>query len=399
RLGDLFQRGGDVLAAGGVRGVALRPDQHEVVVHHPIALDAVALGQPFLLGRLVVHEHDVGIAALADVERLAGADGDDAHGDTRVLLEFRQQVLEQPRLLGRRRRRDVDEWLLRGGHSGEPRANAQYQDSCQCSYHNRSPSRNVFACRERGERKNCSAAVCSVTRPPSRNTTSSARRLACARLCVVMTIVVPSAWKSRTIASTARAAAGSRLAVGASRNSTRGASAHARASARRCCSPPDSTRAGRSASAASPTVDSASATRRCASAPRTPASLSACRMLPAAERRSNTARWNTIACPGGGAVNPPHVTCPRTGASRPCSTRNSVLLPEPFGPRMNVRRAARIVASTSLRTRVSRRTTSTSVATIGSPSTATSASPKAQPRVVAGHVRADIQRHDERDQH
>ena len=41
-----------------------------------------------------------------------------------------------------------------------------------------------------------------------------------------------------------RAWPGSRLAVGSSRNSTSGRSAHARASASRCCSPPESTRAG-----------------------------------------------------------------------------------------------------------------------------------------------------------
>ena len=52
----------------------------------------------------------------------------------------------------------------------------------------------------------------------------------------------------RTMSSTARVALGSRLAVGSSRNRTSGRSAHARASARRCCSPPDSTRAERSAS-------------------------------------------------------------------------------------------------------------------------------------------------------
>ncbi len=57
--------------------------------------------------------------------------------------------------------------------------------------------------------------------------------------------VVPRAWMSRTMSSTARVALGSRLAVGSSRNRTSGRSAHARASASRCCSPPESTRADR----------------------------------------------------------------------------------------------------------------------------------------------------------
>ena len=53
-------------------------------------------------------------------------------------------------------------------------------------------------------------------------------------------MVMPSAWQASTIASTARVAAGSSAEVGSSRNSTSGASAQARAMARRCCSPPDS---------------------------------------------------------------------------------------------------------------------------------------------------------------
>jgi tungstate transport system ATP-binding protein len=51
-------------------------------------------------------------------------------------------------------------------------------------------------------------------------------------------------------------AAGSRLAVGSSRNRISGSRASARASASRCCSPPDKRRAGRSARPKSPTNDS-----------------------------------------------------------------------------------------------------------------------------------------------
>ena len=113
RGGDRLQRGGDVLSAGDVRRIRLRSDQDEIVVHHRVALDAVAFREPFELGRLVVHEDDVGIAPPSDVERLAGADRHDVHGDPRVLLERGQQVAEQSRLLGRRRRRDDDERLRR----------------------------------------------------------------------------------------------------------------------------------------------------------------------------------------------------------------------------------------------------------------------------------------------
>jgi hypothetical protein len=61
------------------------------------ALDAEALGDEFLLGRLVVHEHHVGIAAARRVQRLAGAQRDDAHLDAAGLLEGGQQVAEQAR--------------------------------------------------------------------------------------------------------------------------------------------------------------------------------------------------------------------------------------------------------------------------------------------------------------
>ena len=67
-----------------------------------VALEAEALGDELLLGRLVVHEQHVGVAAPAHVERLPGADGDDANVDAGRLLERRQQVREQARLLGAR---------------------------------------------------------------------------------------------------------------------------------------------------------------------------------------------------------------------------------------------------------------------------------------------------------
>ena len=75
------------LRAADFRRIGLRPDQDEVVVHHVEALHAVALGEEFLLERLGVHEHHVGVAAPADVERLAGAERDHAHLDAGLLLE------------------------------------------------------------------------------------------------------------------------------------------------------------------------------------------------------------------------------------------------------------------------------------------------------------------------
>ena len=79
--GDLSQGFGNVLAAGNVRRIGLRPDHHEIIVHHVKSLHAKSLGEEFLFRDLVVHEHHVGIAAPADIERLPGADGDDLDAD------------------------------------------------------------------------------------------------------------------------------------------------------------------------------------------------------------------------------------------------------------------------------------------------------------------------------
>src|SRR5579862_254734 len=198
--------------------------------------------------------------------------------------------------------------------------------------------------------------------------------------------------------STARIDGGSRLAVGSSRNNTSGASAEARASASRCRSPPERTRADRSAMSLKPTRESALSARARASRPRTPASASACSTLPAAERRSSTGRWNTIACRGGRVVDPPHAMRPESGAISPCRTRSSVLLPAPFAPRMNVRSDGSMRAPTRSSTRVPRRMMVTSCATIGRP-TAISTSPKTRPRPLSRQMCADVDENHERDEH
>ena len=96
-----LQRGNDVLGAVDASRIALRPDQDEIIVHHRIAPHAKAVGDEFLLLRLSVHEHHIGVAAAAGVERLAGALRDHAHVDAGFLLEQRQDMAEQPGVLGR----------------------------------------------------------------------------------------------------------------------------------------------------------------------------------------------------------------------------------------------------------------------------------------------------------
>ena len=124
-----LQRRDDVLAALDAGRIALRPDQDEVVVHHRIALHAEAFGDEFLLLRLGVHEHHVGIAAPAGVERLAGALRDDLHVDAGLGLEQRQDVAEQAGILRRGGRGDDDRFVLRRRAARRTTAAARRQRS------------------------------------------------------------------------------------------------------------------------------------------------------------------------------------------------------------------------------------------------------------------------------
>ena len=104
---------------------------------------------------------------------------------------------------------------------------------------------------------------------------------------MLITTVMPSAAKSSISASTSRLALGSRLAVGSSRKSNCGRTAHARASARRCCWPSESTRAGRSRNSAMPTCRSAACALSARSPAGTRASHSAIIMLAHTDSRSS----------------------------------------------------------------------------------------------------------------
>src|SRR5215510_6446405 len=84
--------------------------------------------------------------------------------------------------------------------------------------------------------------------------------------------------------SMARVEAGSRLAVGSSRNKILGSKLSARARQRRCCSPPESTRAGAAPRPASPASLSAPSTRSARSPRAMPRKASACQILAAAEQ-------------------------------------------------------------------------------------------------------------------
>ena len=69
------------LALAAPAGSVFGPIEDEVVVHHRQALQAEALGDELLLGRLVVHEQDVGVAAPAVSSAWPVPQRDDAHVD------------------------------------------------------------------------------------------------------------------------------------------------------------------------------------------------------------------------------------------------------------------------------------------------------------------------------
>jgi hypothetical protein len=69
-------------------------------------------GYERLLGALVMHEHDVGVAATADVERLPGAEPYDPDSNAGPLREAGEEMAEEARLLRRGGRGNRDGALL-----------------------------------------------------------------------------------------------------------------------------------------------------------------------------------------------------------------------------------------------------------------------------------------------
>ena len=158
--------------------------------------------------------------------------------------------------------------------------------------------RRTVGLRSRRAREEAGRPACApTTRPSWMKTISSARRRAWPRLCVVMTILVPSASKAAMMRSISRVAPGSRLAVGSSRKRISGsqrpgarerealllaAGEHARRAVG------DGVEAdARERSPGAPLA----LRRRARRAPRARR-----RRWRARERRSITGRWNTIAC-------------------------------------------------------------------------------------------------------
>ena len=136
-----------------------------------------------------------------------------------------------------------------------------------------------------------------------------------------------------------------------------GCRAQARASARRCCWPPESARAGRWARVPSPTLCRACWQRASRCAAGTPCSHSPSSTFQRTDRCSRNGRWNTMALMGGRfsgcsrcsvrgrsaagwaalgvaafCAAPCRLSVTRSAACRPCSRRKRVVLPEPLAP-------------------------------------------------------------------
>src|SRR5215813_9044395 len=254
---DRLEVGEDIRAALDLGRIRLRPNQHEIVVHHREPLNAEPVGHELLFLRLGMHEHHIGIATAAGVERLAGALRDHPHINAGLGGEPRQDETEQPRTLGRGGRGHDDR--LVGGRRRHCRGHEPKHEEHQAVTETHwlflfpaqlsSPAKKRRPVAVAGALKKAAAAVRSTTPPLANNTMSPASRRAWPRSWVAITILTPRSAVRRMMSSTALLAAGSRLAVGSSRNSTSGSRASARASASRC-SPPDSRRAGRSANGA-----------------------------------------------------------------------------------------------------------------------------------------------------
>src|SRR5579862_381905 len=123
----------DIARVFHVSGVALGSDQNEVVVHDVVTLDTVAARDESRLAFLVVDEENVGIATLAKLQGLTGANGYHADSDTSLRLENWQQILEEARLFGRRGRRNGNERLL-GSHGRDP-SQREHQSKKRASLH------------------------------------------------------------------------------------------------------------------------------------------------------------------------------------------------------------------------------------------------------------------------
>ena len=110
------QRGRIALDLGRITS---RADDEKVVVHDQQSLGAVALLHPLHLAGWRVDQHDVCFATRAECQRSAGSDADRLHLIARLLLEQRDEHVQQSAVLGAGRRRQNEVRVVaRARHGG-----------------------------------------------------------------------------------------------------------------------------------------------------------------------------------------------------------------------------------------------------------------------------------------
>jgi len=77
------------------RGILVRTDENEIIVHDGVANQAESIRDKLVLRGRMVHEQHVGIAARGQPDGLPRPDGNDANADACFGREERQQVSEQ----------------------------------------------------------------------------------------------------------------------------------------------------------------------------------------------------------------------------------------------------------------------------------------------------------------
>ena len=97
-FGEGLEGGGDVLALDA-RRIGFGSDEHEVVVHHLMAIHAEAVGHEFFFKSGRMHEQHVHVAVLAVRQRLAGAHGNPFQIKARILFEDGLEILQKAGIL------------------------------------------------------------------------------------------------------------------------------------------------------------------------------------------------------------------------------------------------------------------------------------------------------------
>ena len=101
RCRDSFQCVRRRLYAANVGGVVRRPNDDKVVIHDIAAVHAEAGGDELVFQRPCMDQNHVDIAGFSQLQCLAGAHGNDIHLAITLLLERRQQDIENSGILCR----------------------------------------------------------------------------------------------------------------------------------------------------------------------------------------------------------------------------------------------------------------------------------------------------------